>query len=364
MWIKKNRGKYLPIGLDLGSSSLKMAQIGNSDNKLELMAAKSVEIPAEYHDDPTRRLGIQAKKIHHIMKSGVFKGRKVILSLPAAFTSIRQVKIPMVMSDNVDEVIQTELNGQLPYSVEDAIIRHYLVGKAYDNGEEMQVRFVVATSRSDVDACLNMANHAKLEVVGVDIEACAIVECFARLFNQDNGESRTTLFIDLGWTGTQVVLAHGQKLVFARNLPVGGLNLDRTVADALKIPIEQACRIRRKMRDDNNNSEAEDDLFRLLDVRIVEIAEEIIKCLRYHESVFTDRAIERVIFVGGQACNSRLCESIAKRLNLPAQVGDPMGGIKWAQQGQCDPELDQQKPNPAWAVAIGLSLGASLKPSK
>jgi type IV pilus assembly protein PilM len=362
MWIKENRGKHLPIGLDLGSSSLKMAQIENSDNKLELMAAKSVEIPLKYHDDPSRRLGIQAEKIRHLMKSGGFKGQKAILSLPAAFTSIRQVKIPMSMADNVDEAIKTELNGQLPYSVEDAVIRHYPVGKAYDNGEEMQVRFVVASSRSNVDACLNMANHAKLDVVGVDIEACAIVECFTRLLSQDTNGSQTTLFIDIGWTGTQVVLTHGQKLVFVRNLPVGGLNLDQTVADALKIPIEQACRIRRKMLNDKNDSEAENDLFRLLDVRIAEIAEEIIKCLRYHESVFTDRAIQRVIFVGGQAYNSRLCESIAKRLNLPAQVGDPMAGIKWAQEGQWDTELDQQKPNPSWAVAVGLSLGASLPP--
>ena len=118
------------------------------------------------------------------------------------------------------------------------------------------------------------------------------------------------------------------------------------------------------MLHDKNNSEAEDDLFRLLDARIAEIAEEIIKCLRYHESVFTDRAIERVIFVGGQAYNSRLCESIARRLNLPAQVGDPMAGIKWPQQGQLDPQLDRQKPNPSWAVAIGLSMGAALTPLK
>ena len=366
MWQKENWGKHLPIGVDLGSSSLKMAQIEYSDKKLELLAAKSIEIPPEYYDDPNRRLGLQSENIHHILKSGGFKGRKAILSLPAALTSIRQVKIPMAMSNNTDEAVKAELNGKLAYPVEDAVIRHYLVGKVYDNGEEMQARFVVAASRSEVDACLSMAHRARLEVVSIDIEACAIVECFARLFSQSADKSHTTLFIDIGWTGTQVALAHGQKLVFARNLSVGGRNLDQTVVDVLKIPIAQACRIRRKMLNDKNESEAEaeDDLFRLLDAKIAEIAEEIIKCLRYHESIFTDRAIERVIFVGGQAHNSRLCESIARRLNLPAQVGDPMAGIKWSQQGQWDSQIDRQKPNPSWAVAIGLSMGAALTPLK
>ena len=166
------------------------------------------------------------------------------------------------------------------------------------------------------------------------------------------------------WRSSHMPDQDYQNLAFARNLSVGGRNLDQSVADALKIPIVQACRIRRKMLDDKNSSEAENDLFRLLDAGIVEIADEIIKCLRYHESVFTDRSIERVIFVGGQAYNSRLCESIARRLNLPAQVGDPMAGIKWSQQGQWDSQLDRRKPNPSWAVAIGLSLSAALTPLK
>ncbi|MDY7009631.1 MAG: pilus assembly protein PilM [Planctomycetota bacterium] len=364
MWMKKKRVKYYPIGVDLGSSSLKMAQINISGNNLELLAAKSAEIPHEHYNNPKERLSIQSKKIHHMLKSGGFKGHRAIISLPSAFTSIRQVKIPLSVSNNIDNAVRAELNGQLSYPVEDAVIRHYLVGKVYSNGEEMQTRFVVAASQGEVNACIKMAHHAGLEVVGVDIEACAIVECFARLLGQNAGESRTTLIIDIGWTGTQVALSHGQKLAFARNLPVGGQNLDQTVAETLNIPIVQACRIRRKMLEDRNNSEAENDLFRLLDAKIVEISGEIIKCLRYHESIFTHRTIERVIFVGGQAHNSRLCESIAKRLNLPAQVGDPMAGIKWPHQGQLDPQLDRQKPNPSWAVAIGLSLSADLAPMK
>lgn len=361
MWLRKNRVKYYPIGVDLGSSSLKMAQISISNNKLELLAAKSLEIPSEYHNNPRGRLGPQSERIRHLLKAGRFKGRKAILSLPAPLTSILQVKIPLAVSDNIDTAVKTELYNQLSYPIEDAVIRHYLVGKVYDNGEEMQARFVVAASRSELDACIDMAHHAGLEVVGIDIDACAVVECFARLLSQNAGKSHATLIIDIGWTGTQVALAHGQKLAFARNLPVGGRNLDLAVAEILKIPIVQACRIRRKMIEDQNNSEAENDLFQLLDTKIVEIAEEIIKCLRYHESVFTGRAIERVIFVGGQAHNSRLCESIAKRLNLPAQVGDPMAGIKWPQHENLDRQLDRKKPNPSWAVAVGLSLSAALK---
>jgi len=64
-----------------------------------------------------------------------------------------------------------------------------------------------------------------------------------------------------------------------------------------------------------------------------------------------------VIFVGGQAHNNRLCQRIAERLNLPAQVGDPMAGLLRAAPSGWSAELDVRKPNPSWAVAVGLGLG-------
>ena len=67
-----------------------------------------------------------------------------------------------------------------------------------------------------------------------------------------------------------------------------------------------------------------------------------------------------MIFVGGQAHDKRLCQSVAKRLHLPAQVGDPMAGIKRLNQAGVAFGLDTRQPSPSWAVAVGLSLGATL----
>lgn len=362
MWPGTNTNKHLPIGVDLGSSSLKVAQIERTQSGLALLGAGSVEIPHEYRNDRAAIFDFQSGSIHKLLKTGEFKGRKAVLSLPASSTFIMQIKVPAALSTHLDDAVKNELRDKLTYPVEDAVIRHCLVGNVYGGGEEMQELFVVAAMRSEVDAYIDAAHRAGLKVVGIDIEACAIVECFARLLRGGSDESSVTLFIDIGWLTTQIVLAHGRRIAFARNLPVGGRALDQGVADALKIPIEQACRIRMKMLQEQKNSAAEDDLFRILDDKIAEITDEITRCMRYHESIFTDRHIERVIFVGGQAHNSRLCEAIAKRLNLPAQIGDPMTGISWPEKGSFGGGADSRQPLPAWAVAIGLSLSTEVTP--
>ena len=84
------------------------------------------------------------------------------------------------------------------------------------------------------------------------------------------------------------------------------------------------------------------------------------QCLRYYESVFRSQSVDRAIFVGGQAYDKRLCQAIAQRLNMPSQIGDPLVRMRRTDGAGVDPKLDWRNPQPAWAVAVGLSLGPTV----
>ena len=85
------------------------------------------------------------------------------------------------------------------------------------------------------------------------------------------------------------------------------------------------------------------------------LTDEISMSLRYHESIFPDRKIDRAIFIGGEARHLGLCQHIARTLKLPAQVADPMAGV--ARTGD-EPTLgvDFSEPQPGWATALGLCM--------
>ena len=89
------------------------------------------------------------------------------------------------------------------------------------------------------------------------------------------------------------------------------------------------------------------------------LGDELTQCVRYYESVFRNQNIERAIFLGGQASDKRLCQAIAQRLNLPAQIGDPLVRIESLNADGAVAALDRREPQPRWAVAVGLSLGGS-----
>ena len=178
------------------------------------------------------------------------------------------------------------------------------------------------------------------------------------IFRRTNDAARTIMFVDMGSASTQVVLSHGTRLVFARNLPMGGRQLDQAVADGMDVSLSQAHSIRWDLLKGHNEGPAEDELHRLLDAPLNSMADELTQCLRYYESAFRNQSVERAIFVGGQAYDKRLCQSLAQRLNLPAQVGDPLVRVKLAEGAVMPTSMDSRQPQPNWAVAIGLSLGS------
>jgi len=358
MALKIIRGKQLPIGVDAGSSSVKLAQLRLSDDAVELTASGAADVPAAGGDDRSARLEGLSEGIREIMRTGRFKGTQAVLSLPAEETIVQHIKIEKVPPQRTGEAVIGELRGKLPYDVKQAVVRHVVAGDIYVEGEPKQEVIAVAAPRHVVESYIDMAHRAKLDVTGVNVEPCAIVECFSRLFRRASDASRAILFVDLGAKTTQVVLSHGSRMVFARNLPHGGERLDAAVAEAMGVPAEQAHALRQDLLNGLLGPEEQEGLYRMLDEPLDALAGEITKCLRYYESVFRNQDVERAIFVGGQAADRRLCQAIAKRLNLPAQVGDPLirvGGVTCPGDG-----VDRRQPQPRWAVAVGLSLGAGL----
>jgi Tfp pilus assembly PilM family ATPase len=90
---------------------------------------------------------------------------------------------------------------------------------------------------------------------------------------------------------------------------------------------------------------------------VSKLAEELSLCRRYHEAAFPNFPIDRLVIVGGEARHRSLCQQIARKLGLAAQLGDPMA--RMARISEIGPEtgIDRRQPQPAWAVAVGLSMG-------
>ncbi|MFW6155329.1 MAG: pilus assembly protein PilM [Planctomycetota bacterium] len=349
-----NRSGHLPIGIDVGSHWLKLAQLRRSPSGELAMAAKaSVELGSTDHADPTTRSRLVAEAVRQAMRSGPFKGKSYVLSLPAALTFVQHLKMARMGGDQLAKALQWELAGKLPYDPSLAEVRHIVAGETHANNEVKQEVIAVAARRDIIIAHVDALTRLKLECEGVNVEPCAIVECFARLFRRAEDAERATLFIDIGARSTQAVVSHGPTLAFAKNLGIGGEQFDQAIASALNLPFDEAHRQRLLRSGDKLDADASEAIGRAITGPLGTLAQELTNCLRYYDSVFANRAVERTVFLGGQAHDTTLCQALAQRLRLPAQIGNPLKQI------EIDSGVTVDGSCPEWAVCVGLGLGGA-----
>jgi type IV pilus assembly protein PilM len=236
-----------PIGVDFGSDSLRMAQVEPADGEYRLVAAASADVPSPIRQDPSARLNFFADTIRDLLASGNFRGRRAILSLPAASTFIQHLRMPKLEEEDLRKALPWEARGKLPIDPTHAVLRHIVAGEIYQEQEQKNEVILMAASRELVNQLLAAAARAKLDVVGMNVEAKAIVDCFTQIYRRKSDAEATTCYVDIGSSGTRVVISKGAQILFARSIPIGGEHFNRAVANGLKINLEDARVLRIKL---------------------------------------------------------------------------------------------------------------------
>lgn len=385
-----------PIGIDFGTSAMKVLQLGPGEPP-SLVSAVSVETPEPLLNDPKRRFLWQLSQLGDAVKAGNFKGRKAVCVLPASVTYTKQMQFPRTEGVDVRELAETALATQLECDPSSFVMRHVDVG-AVGSGAKHEV-IGMAVGRDFVDDLMRSLKQAKLEPVGMQSEFFAVLHAFDYLTRRAEDASLSSLYLDMGYNSTTVIIAHGRQMVFARAIEHGGRHLDEYIAQETRLDLTAARQTRLAMehltkRDRELAREnaviaavqltaastppgttvsapastpasvtpgatfpAADSVGANLDLRepLETLTDDIAMCMRYYDSIFPGRRLDRAIFVGGEARHRGLCQHVARVLRLPAQIADPMARVARTGTEQVH-GVNFRETQPGWAAAIGVCL--------
>jgi len=355
-----------PVAIDFGVSALKVLQV-SAGEPASLIAAAMLETPEDLLFDHAKRLKFQMDALPRLVKTGGFRGKRAVCSIPACHSFYcKHMEFQKAEGVSTAALVRAALPTQLRCDPEALVYRHIDVGKVERPGSANRSEVIcMATGRGTVERLMGAIKTSKLEPVGMHSEFEAAL-CSVPIEND-----KPMLLLDLGTATTKVIIAHGQRIVFARAIEIGGRHLDETVAHQLKLTMGQAHRHRLEMErvprrlaavaagvpEDRAHTmpgrpaRPEPDLTEPLEI----LTDEIQMCLRYHGSLFPSSPVERALFVGGETVHRALCEHVARVLRMPAQTADPLARV--GRSGR-EPTtgVDLTEPQPGWAVALGLCL--------
>ena len=404
-----------PIAIDLGVSAMRILQVSPGD-KPSLVSAASLDTPDELINNHVRRVEFQLAAVPGMLKTAAFKGKRVVCSIPACLTFCKHIQVQKIDGASIESLAQGAIAAQIGCDPSLLVMRLTVVGDvARGTGPATTEVICMAAAREMVEKIMTAIKSAKLEPVGVHSEYLAANCAFRDLYCQGSDMETTTIYLDLGAGSTKVMIANGQDLVFAKGIELGGSRLDEMVAKELKISLTAARekRIAGVCKFDSAKSQAAASLSGVAqvqesqgglailaaamrkegvepeaaspaaaqgrrvgqapdgfseDLRDVQdgpqvfdhgehmeiLTDEISMCMRYYQTIFPDRKIDRAVFVGGGARDIGMCRHIANALKMPGQSMDPLARIKRTGKEPVA-GVDFSQAQPAWTVAYGLT---------
>ena len=361
-----------PVLADFGASGVKLLQLSSGDSP-RVFAAASIDF-----DEATRARPLEARLTHvaarllDTLRTGGFRGRRVVVAPFTQHTLVQHVAVPASDAACAEQLVCARIAISLGCDPAELIVRTSKVTETMRDGEPRVETIAFAMARQDVMRYVELFRRAGLAVVGVHSGIAAMVHAFDGDAMRTDA-TRATMYADLGDGGTKVAICHGPQLVFAKSIPFAGRSLDARLAAAHGGGLAETRQTRMTAGLLSWRSPEPPELTaapalatiaseprhapaiatREAIEAVESLADELSMCMRYHGALFPDHPISRVVFVGGETRDRGLCQALAQALQLPAKVGDPLAALLAGGAKGGLPE--STSPHPGWAVACGLA---------
>lgn len=334
-----------PIGVDIGSRTIKMVQF--SADRKSLYEYAAYDLPGGSDAAPVGEKLQTA--LHHCLEGRRFRGKDAIVCVNRRDLFLQNIRIPKNETKPLALLVQQEAAGRIPYSVTDAEIRHFATCDVRQGDVVAQEVVVMACHRPTLEVRLEALEAAGLRPLAVDIEPAAILRSFCKQYRRETDATDRVLYVHIGNTTTVVVIAEGDKILFIKYIDLGGRQFDEAVEKRLDMSVQQAAELR-KHNGDRRRTQHDPDIARSLAEATRPIVEKLLAelsmCIRYHSVTFRGKPLVRLVLSGGEA-NEQLSEILGKRLSIDAELGDPLRTFD---------ETQQITRRSIWDVAVGLAL--------
>ncbi len=350
--------RYSPIGVDLGSRSVKLLQFDSARQRL--IEAVRWDLPQEPEqkdelelEKPPAAVEPHREELARLIKTAregrAFRGRDAVLCLGGGNLHVQNLRVPKGDDQDLQRLVYREAAARLPFAIEQAELRFVEAGEVRQGTGVRREVIVLAVHRAVLERQLQTVIAAGLRPVAVDAEPLALLRCYIHQFRREEDRQQRAMFVHLGATQTLVVIAKGAEILFIKYIDIGGRHLDEAVSQALQIGLAEAAALRRHNGDrraDQQDPEVTRSVGEATRPVVDQLLGELAMCGRYHSVTFRGDPLARLVLSGGEA-NATLLEALTSNLNLKGELGSPLRAY--------DATLPGGRPG-QWDVVTGLAL--------
>jgi type IV pilus assembly protein PilM len=282
------------IGLDIGSRSIKAAEISETKKGNTLERFGIIDIPPGLIEDGAIKDAEQvAETIRKLFKSSNIKNQNVALSVGGYSVIVKKINVQNMPEEQLQDTISFEAEQYIPFDISDVNLDFQIIGENENNPNQMSV-LLVAAKKEMVNDYVNLAQMAGLNPCIIDVDAFALQNAYE--FNHSPPENENIALIDIGASKTSLNILKGQNSVFMRDVSLGCGQINQKIASLIDCSILEAEQI--KFGDQTEKLSA-GDLTDIISSVVSDWCTEIRRALDFFYSTYPDDQIKKIILSGG-----------------------------------------------------------------
>jgi type IV pilus assembly protein PilM len=341
------------VGLDIGSSGIKLVQLKESRGRyiLQKFGFKPLE-PEVIVDGTVMDEGRVVSAIKELFEETNIKVRQVAVSISGHAVIIKKISLPPMPDDELEGQVRLAAEQYIPFDINEVNIDFSVLPSSSETADDAQGEMsiiLVAAKKDKINELTELVKGAGLFPIVMDVDAFAIENMHA--INYPVSQEDTTALVNIGASVMNINIVRGGTSLFTRDIPIGGNRYTEAIQREIGISYEEAEETKKGERSAGSNQAA---VTTVVDSVNAEVASEIARTIDYFKSTMPDADVQQVLLCGGGAQVKGLVTQLRDRMQAVVEVANPFGEIDTSGS-----DFDQNtlaELAPLAAVGVGLAL--------
>lgn len=345
------------VGLDIGSTAVRAAEVTVSDAPALLRAAQVPLAAGAVENGEVRQPDVVAEALKELWGKSGIKTKQVHLGVGNQRVVVREIALPWLPDKELRASLGFQVQEFIPMSVDEAVLDFDPLGEMEQDGRRMLRILLVAAQKVMIATAVQAVQAAKLVPVGIDLNPFALVRAVGTSEGALNLEGvGDEAVVDVGAHVTNICVHDRGVTRFVRILPSGGRDVTLAVARGLGTEDDVAESLKRG--EEVESGPSLEDVRRVAIARAGSFVDEIRSSLEFYTAQVPGAKIGRVLVTGGGSKLDGFLGLLEERIPVQVERGRVFQRVK--PELNLSPE-ESEEAEPVLAVPVGLALPGRAK---
>ena len=339
-------GQKKVIGLDIGTSSVKFAELESSRGgfTLKKFAVQPIS-PGAVNGGEIVDVAQVSSAIRAAVSASGTKRKLASAGMWGSAVVVKKIAMPRMEPKLVAEQVKWEAEQYIPFDVNEISLEHSIL-RSSPAPETMDV-LLVAAKQEFLFRYLEAIEGAGLKCSVMDVAGFALANCFQANYGATPG---SVALLNVGAGTTNLVVMTGGEVVFCRDISAGGFNYTAEIHKSMGVSLEEAEALKLSA---SYGQGAPDEVNNIVASVNDAVAEEIRNSFDFYGAT-SGGAISRFYASGGGIFTPGLVDAVAKATGVPYDVFDPFQRVSYDARSVGAEYASQIKSIAGVAIGLGM----------